>query len=375
MNAQDERMPAEGDNHARDVEARKLRRVRLRSRLADDGLAGLLVFDLHNIRYLTGFSGTTAVVAVLPDEVVLLTDFRYRLQAADQAPDSRYLEIEQKVSSLLPEVLVDVDGPIGIEDSLSVARWRSLEDSLAEIEYRIAGGHVEQLRRVKGSEELEPLRRAGQLLAQTIGSLAERPVVGRAESDVALALEVYARERGSAAPPFDFILAGGARGAMPHAEASAALIEPDGLLVVDIGTEVDGYASDMTRTFATGRINEEKKRIFDVVRKAQEKARHAARAGITCRELDAVARDVIAEAGYAAYFGHGLGHGVGLAVHEAPRVSRLSEDVLKAGMVVTIEPGIYIPGVGGVRIEDTVLIEEDGIEILTPLDHGWVRLT
>src|SRR5665648_538455 len=130
------------------------------------------------------------------------------------------------------------------------------------------------------------------------------------------------------APPATMKSKGGARGAMPHAEASAALVEANELLVVDIGTEVDGYTSDMTRTFATGRINEEKKRIFDVVREAQEKARHAARAGIACRELDAVARDVIAEAGYAGYFGHGLGHGVGLEVHEAPRVSRLSEDVL-----------------------------------------------
>ncbi len=375
MNAQNEGMSAPGDNRAPEVRARELRRARLRSRLADDGLAGLLVFDLHNIRYLTGFTGTTAVAAVLPDEVVLLTDFRYRLQAAEQAPDSRYLEVEQKVSSLLPELLEGVDGPIGIEDGLSVARWNATKDSLGDIEYRFAGGHVEHLRRVKGSEELESLRRAGRLLAQTMGSLAEGPVVGWAESQVALALEVYARERGSAAPPFDFIVAGGARGAMPHAEASAAPIEADALLVVDIGTAVEGYTSDMTRTFTTGRINEEKKRIFDVVREAQEKARRAARAGITCRELDAVARDVITEAGYADYFGHGLGHGVGLEVHEAPRVSRLSEDVLEAGMVVTIEPGIYLPGVGGVRIEDTVLIQEDGIEILTPLDHGWIRLS
>lgn len=368
-------MDAEGEAGAREVEARQLRRDRLRARLAKDGLAALLVFDLKNIRYLTGFSGTTAVVAVLPDEVVLLTDFRYRLRAAAEAPDSRYIEVERKVSDLLPEVLAGLDGPVGIEDGLSVSRWKSLESSLEGIEHRFAEGHVEQLRRFKGPEELESLRRAGALLAETMASLSERVVVGRSESGIALELEVHARERGSAAPPFDFIVAGGAHGAMPHAEASAALIGSDGLLVVDIGTVVEGYASDMTRTFATGRLDPEKRRIFDVVREAQEKARAIAKAGITCRELDAVARGVIADAGYADYFGHGLGHGVGLEVHEAPRVSQMSEEVLEPAMVVTIEPGIYLPDVGGVRIEDTVLIEEDGIEILTPLDHGCVRLS
>jgi Xaa-Pro aminopeptidase len=199
-------------------------------------------------------------------------------------------------------------------------------------------------------------------------------VVGRTEREVALDLEVWVRTHGSEAVPFPYIVATGPRGAMPHAETSDTVLRPGDLLVVDIGAQVDGYASDVTRTYAVGSVGAEEQALHALVLEAQEAARHAAHAGMTCAKLDEVARGVIEAAGKGELFKHGLGHGVGLDVHEEPRVSSRSTDVLTAGMVVTIEPGVYVPNMGGVRIEDTVLITETGIEVLSECDRGLTEL-
>lgn len=338
-------------------------------------LAALVVFDPHNVRYLTGFTGSAGVVIVRPDEVLLVSDFRYRLQAAVQAPGARFIEPDDQLRDILPSLLAGLDATVGVEPGhLTVDRWRRLESALEDVPHRFAEGIVEHLRMVKEPAEIEAIRKAAGIVVGVLDHLREMAVVGRTEREVALDLEMWVRTHGSEAVPFPYIVAAGPRGAMPHAETSDAVLQPGDLLVVDIGAQVDGYASDVTRTFSVGSAGAVERALHALVFEAQEAARHAARGGMTCAELDNVARGVIEAAGKGDLFKHGLGHGVGLDVHEEPRVSSRSSDVLGAGMVVTIEPGIYVPNVGGVRIEDTVLITDTGIDVLSECDRGLTEL-
>ena len=347
----------------------------VRRRLAAEELAALVVFDPHNVRYLTGFTGSAGVVVVRPDEVLLVSDFRYRLQAAAQAPGARFVEPEDQLRDALPSLLVGLDAAVGVEPGhLTVEQWGRLEVAFDETPHRFVEGIVERLRMIKEPAEAEAIRKAAAIVVRVLDYLRELPVVGRTEREVALDLEMWVRTHGSEAVPFPYIVAAGPRGAMPHAETSDTVLRPGDLLVVDIGAQVDGYASDVTRTFAVGSAGAAERALHALVLEAQEAARHVARAGMTCAELDEVARGVIEAAGKGELFKHGLGHGVGLDVHEEPRVSSRSTDVLTAGMVVTIEPGVYVPNMGGVRIEDTVLITETGIEVLSECDRGLTEL-
>lgn len=349
---------------------------RLRKRVADEGLDSYLLFGLENIRYITGFSGSSGAVLLTPEETILISDFRYRLRIQEEAPLARYVEVNDQLKDHLADILEGIDGLLGVEDAhLSIEQWHRLEQGLNGRGHRLAGGLVEDLRMVKSPAEVAALRESCALVSRVIASLTEREVVGRAERELALDLEVFARREGSEKVPFDYIVASGPRGAMPHAEASQEVIEPGGLLVVDIGTSVLGYASDMTRTFATGELSGQEREIYEIVLRAQEAARQAAKPGVRCADLDKLGRGIIEEAGYGQGFQHSLGHGVGLEVHERPRVSAASEDVLQEGMVVTIEPGIYVPGLGGVRIEDTVLVTPEGVESLTDYQRSLVTLS
>lgn len=351
------------------------RQVRLRAALRDEGLGGLLVFSPKNMEYLTGFTGGEGAVLVTADRVTVVSDFRYRMQVQQEAPWAAYVEIEEKLADLLPGLLATCQGTVGIEPgSITLAQWRRLEPALRGVESRVVDDVVEGLRRVKQPAEVEAIREASKLLVGVFSRLARMKVVGLSEAEVALELESWARRHGSGLVPFEYIVAAGVRGAMPHGTASEAVIEAGRLLVVDIGTSVDGYASDMTRTFATGPLGEEETLIYSVVERAQEVGRAAAGSGAACADVDAAAREVIRAAGYADNFRHGLGHGVGLDVHEAPRVSGMSQDTLAEGMVVTIEPGIYLPSKGGVRIEDTVVVTGTGIEVLTEFERGLITL-
>lgn len=362
-----------GDSGARpfDGRVRQLRRL-----LGDEGLGALVVFDPLNVRYLTGFTGSAGVALVSAEETVLVSDFRYRLQAREQALDARFVEVDGRLSDLLPDLLDRVEGVVGIEsDHLTVAEWERLRPGLEALENRAVGGLVERLRRVKSAAEIAAVSEAAKLAVAVMEHLQEMPVVGRSERDVAFDLEVWVRREGSGALPFPIIVGWGPNGAKPHADAGGTVIAGGGLLVVDLGATVDGYASDMTRTFATGVLGTAETEAFEATLRAQAAGRAAARAGTACAEVDAAARGVIEAAGFGDEFKHGLGHGVGLNVHEAPTLGPRSTDTLEAGMVVTIEPGVYLEGTGGVRIEDTVVVEEGGIRVLTESDRSLILLS
>lgn len=349
------------------------RAARLAAQLRERDADWLLVTESHNVRYLTGFTGSSgiALVAAQPDRRhVFLTDFRYATQSAEQVCEEFRVEI---VTDLL-EGAVAAIGTAGerlaFEDgSLTVKQHTRLRGLLAEgWSLDACGGVVEALREVKDERELERIRAAAALADEALRAVLGEGLVGRHERDVAIELELRMRRLGASAPSFPSIVASGPHGALPHAEPRAEPVRAGQLVTIDWGATLDGYCSDCTRTFAVGSVSEEAREVYELVLAAQQAALEAVRPGLTGRELDGVAREVIDQAGYGEHFGHGLGHGVGLEVHEGPRLSRTAgEQPLLAGNVVTVEPGVYLPESLGVRIEDLVAVTEDGHEVLTKL--------
>jgi Xaa-Pro aminopeptidase len=346
---------------------------RLAARAAERELDLVLVTDLVNVRWLTGFTGSNgAAIVGVGDraERRFITDFRYLTQAAEQVGDAWEREITQEMIPRLAERL-PTDGAVrvGFDDAgMSVRDHARLAERAPEsVELVAAGGLVEELREVKEPEEIEKIRAAAQLADAALREVLGRGLVGRTERDVAIDLEFTMRRLGAQAPSFEPIVAAGAHGALPHATPRDVEIPAGTLVVIDWGAQLDGYASDCTRTFATGDVDGRDREIYELVRVAQEAALAAVRPGPSGREVDAVAREIIASSGHGEHFGHGLGHGVGMAVHEGPRLSQTSEGVLGAGMVVTVEPGVYVPGAVGVRIEDLVVVTQDGAEVLSSL--------
>jgi Xaa-Pro aminopeptidase len=354
----------------RQDERRAARLARLEARVAERGLDLLLVTNLVNVRWACGFTGSNGAAVVGRDARTFVTDFRYLSQSAEQVPDFRR-EIAQ--ADLLAGVVrtLPAEGPLrlGFDDaSMSVKTHAHLRDLLRdEIELAPAGGLVEELRAIKDDEEIARVRAAAQLADAALRAVLERGLVGRTEREVALDLEMEMRRRGAEAASFPPIVAAGAHGALPHAEPRDVPIPAGTLVVIDWGCQLDGYCSDCTRTYATGEVGERDREVYELVLRAQEAALAAVRPGPTGREVDAVAREIIGAAGHAEHFGHGLGHGVGLEIHEGPRLSTTGEEALAAGQVVTVEPGVYVPGAVGVRIEDLVVVTEDGHDVLSGL--------
>jgi Xaa-Pro aminopeptidase len=342
------------------------RGARLAELLAERDLDQLFVTDLINVGYLTGFSGSNGACLVGPGERVFLTDFRYVERAEAELGEG--WERPHAERDLLPQAAGLMSGRVGYEDGeLSVRRHRKLADAVGDgVELVPAGDLVEVLRAVKDAAELERIAAAGELADDVYRWAIERGLAGRTERDVARSLEARIRELG-AEPSFPPIVAAGANGALPHAEPSARSIPNGELVVLDMGARLEGYCSDCTRTFATGDPGPEAREVYELVLGAQRQALAALRPGLGCREADAVSREPIAAAGHGEQYGHGLGHGVGLEVHEAPRLSPSSDDELREGNVVTVEPGIYLPGRFGVRIEDLAVIEADGPRVLSGL--------
>jgi Xaa-Pro aminopeptidase len=326
----------------------------------------LLVTNLVNVRYLTGFTGSNAMAIVGRDVRRFITDFRYVEQAALEVEGFDREQGPQDFVGALGEGWPEGDLRLGFDDeNVSVRRHQRLREVIPDrISLEPAGGMVEALRAVKEPEEVEQIAAAAALADEVYGVLREQGLVGRTEREVALALEDEMRRRG-AQPAFDSIVASSERGALPHAQPADVPIATGTLVTLDIGARLDGYCSDCTRTWATGDLPDDLAEAYALVRRAQEAALAAVRPGPEGREVDAVARDIIEAAGHGEHFGHGLGHGVGLEVHEGPRLARTAEAPLAAGNVVTVEPGVYLSGRGGVRIEDLVVVGEDGHRVLS----------
>jgi len=335
------------------------RAERLVGAVRDAGLDQFLVSELTNVRYLCGFSGTNGACLVGPDSKIFLTDFRYTERAAAEISG---WQVEIVSGEWLTGLAAFFEGQVGFEDDhLTVRTASKLKSASPEgVALVDAGGKVEGLRRIKEPEEIQKIAAAAKLTDVLYGEAVERGLIGRTEAEISAYVVGRMREEG-AEPSFPPIIASGPNGASPHAEPGLRVVGKSELVTMDMGAILDGYCSDCTRTFATGVLEDRANEIYEVTLAANEKALKAVRAGAIASDVDAVARDLIAEAGYGENFGHGLGHGVGLEVHEAPRLGMRSNDVLAAGDVVTVEPGIYIGGFTGVRIEDMVVVGDEGV--------------
>ena len=353
------------------------RAERLAALVAERGLDMLIVGDLvrpgdsgadaiANLRWLTGFSGTSGLALVGPGVRTFLTDFRYVERANREVGD----EFERAVAErrLLPDMVARLHGRVGFDEAhTSVATFRKLEQEAGDgVELVPAGGLVERLRRSKDEREQRLIAEAARLADEAYEWTLGRGLAGRSEREVARAAEARIRELGGE-PSFPAIVAAGANGALPHAEPSEREIRSGELVVFDMGALVDGYCSDCTRTFAAGEPDAEAREAYELVRAAQARGLEVVGPGVNGADADEAVRAMIRDAGHGEHFGHGLGHGVGLEVHEAPRLGQRSEDVLAEGDVVTVEPGIYLPGRFGIRIEDLVVITADGHRNLSSL--------
>jgi Xaa-Pro aminopeptidase len=347
------------------------RGARLAELVSAEGLDLLFVSDLVNVRYLTGFAGTNAACLVGGTERVFLTDFRYTERAGQEVGEG--WERPQAERELLPQLSARMSGRVGFEDDkLSVRRLQKLGEAIGDgVELVPAGDLVEELRAVKDEAEIASIAAAAELADEVYRWAIEQGMAGRTERVVARATEARIRELG-AEPSFPPIVAAGPNGALPHAEPGDREIGTGELVVFDMGALLDGYCSDCTRTFATGEPGEQARAVYELVREAQARALEAVRPGASGEDADAVAREAIAAGGHGERFGHGLGHGVGLEVHEGPRLSPSSSDELRAGNVVTVEPGVYVQGDFGVRIEDLVVVEADGLRNLSGLPKGLI---
>ena len=342
------------------------RLARLRALIAERELDQLLVSNLVNVRYLSGFTGTNGTLLIGAGEALLLTDFRYTAQAAEQAPGFELLDGGQKPRELLASRFA-APGKIGFDDAdMRVQSHAALVKELPEgAELVAAAGLVEGLRAVKEPAEIEAIARAAAVADSIYAALADEGLVGRSERDVAWRIETLAREHGASGLSFPPIVAAGAHGALPHAEPRDVPIAAGQLVVLDLGVIVDGYCSDGTRTFATGDVGESAREVYELVLEAQLAGLAAVTAGAICSAVDAVARDLITAAGHGERFGHSLGHGVGLEVHELPTLSARSDAPLQPGHVVTVEPGVYVEGEFGVRIEDLVVVQDGAPRVLS----------
>jgi Xaa-Pro aminopeptidase/Xaa-Pro dipeptidase len=344
-----------------------MRLIKLREALPRQDLDAILVSAPENRQYLSGFTGSAGWLIISLESAVLATDFRYYEQVGREAQGFELVKVESKLSDLLPGLVEEMGvGRLGFESQHvtvdQLYRWSRATD---QVEWVPLKDTVEAIRAVKDENEIKAVRRSVAVADAAFAHLMEILKPGMAEQEAAWEIEVYMRTHGASKVAFDLIVAAGSNGALPHAHASEHVIREGEPIVVDIGCVVDGYCSDMTRTICFGKPPERYLEVWEIVLRAQEAAETALCVGMHGPEADAVARDLIEEAGYGAHFGHGLGHGVGLAVHEKPRASRLSEDTFEPGMTLTVEPGIYLPGEFGVRLEDLVVIWTEGAEVLT----------
>lgn len=352
----------------------------LQDLLKSEGISAFYVSNPYNIRYLSGFTGTSAKVLVSQEKAYIITDFRYREQAEKQcqglevvvaggsaSQDSPLNFIQRTLSQASCDQLAFED------EDVSVAAYMALDEAL-EVELVPFSGAIEVLRQFKDDEEISYIEKACDIAVETYDFMLNTVKAGMTEIELANAIDFHMRSLGASGVSFETIVASGLRSAMPHGVASHKVIEQGDLITVDYGCYYQGYCSDMTRTFALGDPGDKLKEIYAIVQEANRRVSELARPGLTGRELDAVARDYIRQAGYGEAFGHSLGHSFGLEIHEAPNASPSYDEELQVGQLITNEPGIYLEGIGGVRIEDDLLLTKTGNRILTPASRELIIL-
>jgi len=335
----------------------------------------MLVSEMHNIRYLTGFTGSSAYVLITAGKKFFLTDSRYSTQARDEVKGYRIRIYKKALEAITGVVAAEKAGAVGFEsDFVTHEFFLRLRRQLRGIKLKPMPGAAGKARVTKDPFEIERIRDSARVLDEGFKVAASVIRAGVTEKKAASLIETAFRDAGADKLAFDTIVASGERAALPHGKASERKMKRGDLVVVDMGVLLGGYNSDATRTFCIGRPTAEQKKVYDTVLEAQERAIERVAPGVSAAYVDAGARETIDRAGYSRYFGHGTGHGVGLDVHEAPYVGPTSKETLDVGMVITVEPGIYIPGWGGVRIEDMVLVTEKGFEVLTATTKDLVSL-
>ena len=340
--------------------------MRLRASMEKVGIDGFLITSTYNRRFMTNFTGSAGVVLISQKEAKFITDFRYVEQAGKQAPD---YEVVQHKGTIMEEVGKQAKamniGKLGFEqEHLTYATYKAYEGAI-DGQLLPVSGVIENLRLIKTSSEIKILKEAAAIADAAFTHILDFLRPGISELDVSNELEFFMRKQGATSSSFDIIVASGIRSALPHGVATDKIIEKGDFVTLDYGAYYNGYVSDITRTLAVGKPSEELINIYDIVLEAQLRGMAGIKPGMTGREADALTRNLIEEKGYGQYFGHSTGHGIGLEVHEGPALSFRSDIILEPGMAVTVEPGIYLPGVGGVRIEDDTIVTIDGNEALT----------
>ncbi|MFH0847033.1 MAG: aminopeptidase P family protein [Chloroflexota bacterium] len=343
---------------------------KLQSKMTKKELPSLLISQPENRFYLSGFNGSAGYLLITKEKRILATDFRYTEQAAKEAPEYETFQLKGEIAEWFPKLVIGLKGELGFEaGNLTFALYQRFNEALSKAGVKLnlkpTDNIAEDLRSVKEPGEVALIKEAVQITDRAFAHIQDRIHAGMTEKNVAWEIEKFMREHGSEAVAFEAIVAAGPASAMPHARPSEHAIQPGEPIIIDIGARYESYASDLTRTICLGTPTDKFREVYQLVLQAQLKAEAEIRAGMTGTEADAISRKVITDAGYGDNFGHGLGHGVGLQIHESPRLGIGSKDILADGMVFSVEPGVYLTGWGGVRIEDTVFMENDRVRPLT----------
>nr|WP_239450425.1 Xaa-Pro peptidase family protein [Mammaliicoccus sciuri] len=347
---------------------------KLREVMNQKGLEAVVILSPYNRRYLSGFTGTSGSLLITQDKSLLITDFRYIQQANDQAQDFEVINQEGPMLDKINELIKEGQYKnVGVETHLiTYNEYQALNTDAVELSS--IEGVIETIRMIKDEFEIKQIQKAADIVDETYEHILKWVKPGMTENEVNNEMEMFMRRKGATCSSFDTIVASGYRGALPHGVASNKVIEEGDMITLDFGALYEGYVSDVTRTFAIGEPKEEMKKIYNIVLEAQLSALEQIKPGMTGKEADTIARDVIKSYGYGEQFGHSLGHGIGLEVHEGPALSQKSDIVLEENMCITLEPGIYVDGLGGVRIEDDVLVTKNGLQRFTKSSKDLIIL-
>ncbi|MCC5909950.1 MAG: aminopeptidase P family protein [Clostridiaceae bacterium] len=347
---------------------------KVREILKDKNLDGIFIYKPQNRKYFSGFTGTTGYVLITQDEAKFFTDFRYMEQAKEECSGYDIVEISrfEPLTNKIQELPLN---RLGVEEEYYTFKdFTQFKSKLEKLEIIALEGALTEVRAIKSSDEIKYIEKAASIADEAFTYILEIIKPGVTEKEIALELEFFMRKKGASGGSFSFIVASGVRSSLPHGVASDKIIQENDMVTLDYGCIYEGYCSDMTRTIVVGKANDKQKEIYSIVLEAQIKALESVKPGITGKALDEIARTIITDKGYGECFGHGLGHGLGLEVHELPHVNYIGDAPIEAGMILTIEPGIYVPGFGGVRIEDLVLVTDTDYKVLSKTPKELIEI-